>query len=42
MKIKLRNSSTKRAKRIGFRARMKTANGRKIIRNRRRRGRALS
>ena len=42
MKIKLRNSNTKRSKRIGFRTRMKTANGRKILRNRRRRGRALS
>ncbi len=42
MKIKLRNSNTKRNKRIGFRTRMKTASGRKIIRNRRRKGRALS
>ena len=42
MKIKLRNSNVKRAKRLGFRTRMKTANGRKLIRNRRRRGRKLS
>lgn len=42
MKIKLRKSNTKRSKRTGFRTRMKTANGRKILRNRRRRGRRLS
>ena len=34
MKIKIRNSSTKRRK-LGFRARMKTKNGRKIVNRRR-------
>ena len=40
-KVKIRNSNTKRSRRTGFRTRMKTANGRNIIRRRRRRGRAL-
>ena len=34
MKIKIRNSNTKR-RRLGFRARMKTRNGRKIVNRRR-------
>ena len=37
MKIKLRNSKTKRAKKTGFRTRQKTAGGRKI--NKRQRAR---
>ena len=40
-KIKIRNSNLKRVRKTGFRARMKTATGRRIIRNRRRRGRAF-
>lgn len=42
MKIKLRNSTTKRRRKTGFRTRMKTVGGRKIIRRRRSRGRSLS
>ncbi|MEM8886051.1 MAG: 50S ribosomal protein L34 [Planctomycetota bacterium] len=34
MKTKIRNSNTKR-RRLGFRARMKTKNGRKIVNRRR-------
>jgi ribosomal protein L34 len=34
MKLKIRNSNTKRRK-LGFRARMKTKNGRKIVNKRR-------
>ena len=41
-KIKLRKSNTKRSRRTGFRSRMKTVGGRKIIRRRRARGRSLS
>lgn len=37
MKLKIRNSKTKKAKKIGFRARQKTVGGRKI--NKRRRAR---
>ncbi|MCZ6573431.1 MAG: 50S ribosomal protein L34 [Planctomycetota bacterium] len=37
MKVKIRNSNTKRRRRVGFRARMKTRHGRKIINARRRR-----
>ena len=42
MKTKLRNSNTKRRRKVGFRARMKTVGGRRIIRRRRARGRPLS
>jgi ribosomal protein L34 len=35
MKIKRRNSNTKRAKKVGFRTRSKTVGGRKIIKRRR-------
>ena len=34
-------SKVKRARKIGFRARMRTANGRKLIRAKRRRGRKV-
>ncbi|MCB9897571.1 MAG: 50S ribosomal protein L34 [Planctomycetes bacterium] len=40
-KVKLRKSNTKRARRVGFRTRMKTVGGRNIIRRRRARGRSL-
>jgi large subunit ribosomal protein L34 len=42
MKIKLRNSTTKRRRKIGFRSRMKTVGGRRIIKRRRAKGRRLS
>jgi large subunit ribosomal protein L34 len=37
-----RKSKIKRNRSIGFRARMRTANGRKIINNRRRKGRVAN
>lgn len=42
MKLKIRNSKLKRAKKVGFRTRMKTRGGRAIIRRRRRLGKRLS
>ena len=37
MKLKIRNSSLKRAKKTGFRTRQKTAGGRKVNRRQRKR-----
>ena len=37
MKVKIRRSNTKRAKKVGFRTRSKTPGGRKIIKRKRRR-----
>ena len=37
MKIRIRNSNRKRARKVGFRARSKTAGGRKIIKRKRKR-----
>lgn len=37
MKIKIRNSATKKAKKSGYRTRQKTAGGRKVNRRQRRR-----
>jgi len=39
VKVKRRNSNLKKIKRQGFRSRMKTADGRKILSRRRQRGR---
>ena len=35
MKLKVRNSNRKRARKVGFRSRSKTAGGRKIIKRKR-------
>ncbi len=40
MKMLFQPSKKKRARKIGFRARMATANGRKLLQRRRRKGRA--
>ena len=37
MKLKIRNSNRKRARKVGFRARSKTVGGRKIIKRKRKR-----
>ena len=42
MKLHIRNSAAKRAKRTGFRTRMKTRGGRAIIKRRRAKGRRLT
>lgn len=42
MKTNVRNSNLKRKKMTGYRYRMKTKGGRKVIKARRRRGRSLS
>lgn len=40
MKVRIRKSNIKRVRKIGFRARMKTAGGRKIMSRRRFQGRS--
>ena len=40
MKMMYQPSRKKRQRKLGFRARMKTADGRKVLSNRRRKGRA--
>jgi len=40
--MKIRNSNTKRSKRTGFRYRMKTRGGRKVLRRHRQRGRHMT
>jgi ribosomal protein L34 len=40
--MNIRNSKTKRAKRTGFRYRMKTRGGRKVLRRHRQRGRHIT
>ncbi len=42
MKIRKRKSTIKKKRKSGFRGRMKTASGRKIINRRRRKGTALT
>ena len=42
MKLNIRNSKSKRAKRTGFRYRMKTRGGRNVLRRHRQRGRQLT